>query len=241
MHSFMHGVKPVGLLGSLLAARSTVGGAGVRGGFLLQRQQQQRPMSKLASLVGSSGSLAITPPGTSVVYTGAIGKAIQALKRVSVISLSATWATTPLFAFTSVAEGGASTAAIAVMVGALIVSSGSTALIAWCCKPYVVSIAGAGSQLTLTRLSFFGVPYATTVDESELRTSRGRMFSTWEAKGELFYVLADGSEGRMKEIVDGVLKREVGLASPSLSSHSNSAEKKENWDDVVKRLREKKD
>ncbi|KAI8844710.1 hypothetical protein BJ741DRAFT_704099 [Chytriomyces cf. hyalinus JEL632] len=194
------------------------------------------------------------------IYTGAIGKAIQALKRVSVVSLVLTWSTTPLFWYTAMTNGGgASVAAISVMVGALIVSSLSTSLIHWCCKPYVTSIASSASTprtLTITRINFFGSPYATTLPETDLRVTSGRMFTTWETvdvsskKKQLYYVHSEAveKETEMGAVIDGVLRR--GLLNNSAYSDGVSSApgsgavadaKKENWDEVVKRLREKKD
>ncbi|KAJ3028116.1 UNVERIFIED_CONTAM: hypothetical protein HDU68_002437 [Siphonaria sp. JEL0065] len=218
--------------------------------------QHHRTYASLPSLAQSSTSaspLTIVPEGTTLIYSGVIAKAIQALKRVSVVSLFMTWATSPLFAYNLyMGTGNASTAAIAVMVGALVVSTGSTSVIHWCCKPYVVSIASTNStpekparDLTVTRLSFFGTPYAHTVKETNLRVSRARMFTTWESEAgkQLYYVHVDGveEESELGKVVAGILKREVVLmAGGTGNTSTNLGEKKENWDEVVKKLREKK-
>ncbi|KAJ3344996.1 hypothetical protein HDU83_004546 [Entophlyctis luteolus] len=132
------------------------------------------------------------------IYDAPLKTAIQALKRVSVASLVMTWATTPLFAYkvAYAAESG-SAAAVGVLCGALVVSSMSTAVIHWTCKPYVATItaaaesaarAGVARELTFTRYSILGQPYTTAVPEEALRPA-ARLFSTWRTPdGELFFV-----------------------------------------------------
>ncbi|KAI9335490.1 hypothetical protein BDR26DRAFT_1009252, partial [Obelidium mucronatum] len=259
--------RPLGA--SLASIASIASAASLRARTQTQTQTQTRTAAAAASqrrcassllqasaAPTSAARLAIVPAGATLIYSGVISKAIQALKRVSVVSLLMTWATTPLFAYNLYMDTGKATvAAIAVMGGALIVSSLSTAVIQWCCKPYVISIAQKmqssenesipSRELTITRLSFFGTPYAHTVKETDLRVSAGRMFTTWESEAgkQLYYVHTEAIEENtdIGNVADGIVHRAQLMADGiDHTSHENGTGNKENWDDVVKKLREAK-
>ncbi|KAI8846804.1 hypothetical protein BC829DRAFT_397922 [Chytridium lagenaria] len=135
-------------------------------------------------------SLLLHNPWDKIIYQGPIAGGVKVLKRVSVISLAMTYSVTPLFAF---ASSQSSTAAISIMAAALITSSLSTAVVQWCCKPYVASISTSSSEtttstssdikespLTFETLTFFGQPKRTTVFPGDLQKSTSRVFSTWK-------------------------------------------------------------
>ncbi|KAJ3131601.1 hypothetical protein HK100_006189 [Physocladia obscura] len=199
------------------------------------------------------------PAGSTIIYMGAMGKAIQMLKRVSIMSLASAWAATPLFAYTAMTgigsgSGGASTnAAIVVMTGGIVLSSLSTSVIQWACKPYVTAIASTSratqsntinpneQQLAITRIGLFGTPYTVTIAASDLRPAKGRLFATWQtnakteelleqkgrknAKRDFFFVHADSVENDSEagRLIDEVVKREADLVLAGVESIAEAA------------------
>ncbi|KAJ3214830.1 hypothetical protein HDU67_001157 [Dinochytrium kinnereticum] len=191
---------------------------------------------------------------STVIYRGPIAGGVKVLKRVSVVSLAMTYSVTPLFAFASSQSSVAAISVMAVELGqkdpwgvidhsfvrsnayagfpastALLTSSLSTALVQWCCKPYIVAIskpiAEAESNtspspdqkdapLTLETLNFFGFPRRSTVYPGDLQKSSNRLFSTWMTadRQRFFYVHPELSEGFDPEM-EALMQRIDGAAN----------------------------
>ncbi|KAJ1553643.1 hypothetical protein HK405_007325 [Cladochytrium tenue] len=133
-----------------------------------------------------------------VIYQGPLFQRIQQLKRVSVATLVLTIGSTPLFAS---AAGDGSAAAAVVLAATIAVSGTSTALIQYCCSPYVGRIVVEGAEeghrqaspteaattddirddaeLTIETTGFFGNTRATRVRAAALQPATASRFANW--------------------------------------------------------------
>ncbi|KAJ3102847.1 hypothetical protein HDU96_009485, partial [Phlyctochytrium bullatum] len=194
-----------------------------------------------------------------VIYEGPIARGVKVLKRVSVATLGFTFSTTPLFALTSTSP--TSTAAITIMVIALATSTASTAMVQYCCNPYVASISKLPASSTsddkakdeafeFETFNFFGSSKRTKVAPSDLGKS-SRVFSTWSTskpENRHFYIHPELQEGfspdmeRLIEKVENISfsKGTVGDSQTSFVMKEKRLEgaEKSKFDELVKNLRQ---
>ncbi|KAJ3100353.1 hypothetical protein HDU97_002271 [Phlyctochytrium planicorne] len=161
-----------------------------------------------------------------------------------------TYSVTPLFAFT--AQDASLTAATSVMIMSLLISTGSTYLVQYCCKPYVVSITKTSPEpissnreeaketLEFETTNFFGFPKRTIVKGNELEKSSSRVFSTWKTASSYFYVhpeLAEGFTPEMEKLKERIEGDASGSRPAGAANNQKAGSGKEDFDRLVNQFR----